>query len=136
MTSGQKIIDKLAWMPVQGRKVLFARSKGQTLFYCVGGKRELGENDLDALLREVREETGAELDPFTIKHQHTFHGPSHTGGDMKMTCYDARPIGGFDSLKPTNEVEELAWFTTADIPRTTVIGRTIIEWFKDQGLID
>lgn len=127
------MIDKIAWMPVRDRKVLFARSKGQTLFYCAGGKREKGESDPEALIREVREEVAVELDVDTIEHIHTFIGPSHTGGQMSMACYEAAHIG---ELTPSNEVEEIAWFTTTDKHRTTPMGCMILDWYKEQNLID
>ena len=128
-------IDKLSWLPVRGRKVLFARSRGQELFYSPGGKRETGESDEQALIREVREETGVELDPTTIKHWHTFVGPSVVAPDsqVKLTCFDA--IGDREPV-PTGEIEELAWFTTADVHRTTPTGREILAWFAERDLID
>lgn len=132
-----KIFDKLAWMPVRGRRVLFARSRGETLFYSAGGKRKPGETDEQALRREVREELSVELYVPSIKHIHTFHGPAHGHPEdkveMQMACYDAQHFG---ELTPSNEVVEIAWFTIADVPRTTPMGRTILLWFKDNGLID
>lgn len=126
-------IYKVAWMPVRGRRVLFARSRGQTLFYCAGGKLEAGETDIEALLREVREELSVELERGSIRHVHTFHGPSRTGGDMVMACFEGKSRG---ELTPSSEVEEIAWFSTLDKPRTTEMGHIILDWYKDKGLID
>ncbi len=130
------IVKKVAWMPVQERRVLFARSRGQKLFYCVGGKPEGHETNLEALVRECEEEVGVSLVPESIEHLHTFIGPCHgypEGTELHMACYDAEYLG---HLKPLAEVEELAWFTTADIPRTTPMGKTILDWFKERDLID
>ena len=80
----KKVIDKLVWLPIRNRKVLFARSRGQKIFYCVGGKREPGESDEQALLRETLEETGVTLEPATITYINTFKGPSVTGPDDKL----------------------------------------------------
>lgn len=128
-------IDKLSWIPVRDRRILFARSRGEQLFYCPGGKREKGESDEQALIREVREETGVELDPTTIRHWHTFIVPSMVAPDVevKVTCYDA--VGDREPVA-TSEIEELAWFTTADVHRTTPTGREILAWFAEQNLID
>lgn len=127
------ILEKVSWLPVRSRKVLFARTRGQTVFYCVGGKREPGESDEQALIRETREEAGVTLDPKTIQHFHTFRGPSYTGGEMDMICYDAEHFG---SITPSSEVEEVAWFTSADMYRTTEMGHMILDWLKKRNLID
>ena len=133
------IIDKLAWMhfaEVEGkRSVLFARSHGENLFYCPGGKREGDETDEIALIREVLQETCGVLIPETIKHMHTFVGPAHKQPDaeLQMKCYTARHQS---ELRPASEVDELAWFTTADMHRTTVMGQEILSWLHEQGLID
>jgi 8-oxo-dGTP pyrophosphatase MutT (NUDIX family) len=131
------MIDKLAWTPLRDRAVLFARSKREpVLFYCTGGKRELGETDQQALVREVEEEAGVTLLPETIAHVHTFEGPAHGAGEgarMTMACYSADYLG---ALTPQNEVAELAWFTTADMHRTTPMGQEILRWFHAQGFID
>lgn len=131
----KKVIDKLSWIPVRDRTILFARSRGQELFYCPGGKREAGETDEQALLREIREETGVILDPATMRHWHTFIGPSVAAPDIdvKLTCYDA--VGDREPVA-MSEIEELAWFTTADGDRTTPMGRKILEWFAGRDLID
>ncbi|HET6311147.1 MAG TPA: NUDIX domain-containing protein [Candidatus Nitrosotalea sp.] len=40
---------------MENRRLLTVRTSGKDAFYLPGGKREPGESDLDALLREVRE---------------------------------------------------------------------------------
>ncbi len=136
------VIDKLAWTPLRDRAVLFARSKKEPLlFYCTGGKRDkrpdgVMEDDIEALLREVREEAGVLLIYNTIRHAHTFEGPCHgypEGTILRMACYiaecDGEPVA-------SAEIAELAWFTTADMHRTTSMGQDILQWFKEQDLID
>jgi 8-oxo-dGTP diphosphatase len=46
-------IDKLAWLRIKDKQVLGARSKGKDAYYIPGGKREPGESDEEALIREV-----------------------------------------------------------------------------------
>lgn len=136
------IVDKLAWTPVRGRKVLFARSKKEpVLFYCVGGKRDAKpdgtmETDEEALMREVKEEASVELVPKSITLVKTFSGPCHgypDGTILRMACYEAQHEG---ELTPSSEVEELVWFTSADMRRTTEMGQDILRWFKENNFID
>ncbi|HVU80299.1 MAG TPA: NUDIX domain-containing protein [Candidatus Paceibacterota bacterium] len=129
-------VRKVAWMPVKGRKVLFARSKREKeVFYCVGGKIEPGETEEQALLREVKEETGVALDPASIKHLKTFIGPSHTGGTMEMIVFTAQPLYDQEPVA-SSEIAELAWFTTADAYRTTDMGKMLLEYYKETNQID
>ncbi|HWB34126.1 MAG TPA: NUDIX domain-containing protein [Candidatus Paceibacterota bacterium] len=129
-------VRKVAWMPVKDHKVLFARSKKEEkIFYCVGGKIEPGETKEEALMREVKEETGVVLNRASIKHLKTFIGPSHTGGTMEMIIFAADPLFKQEPV-PSSEVAELAWFTTADKHRTTEMGEMILDWYHQQGLID
>lgn len=136
------VIEKLAWLPVKDRKVLFVRSKKEpVIFYNVGGKRDKKpdgsrETDIEALLREVREETGVLLVLNTIRYLRTFKGPCRgypEGTKLKMHCYAAACDG---EPSPQNEVAELAWFTTADMHRTSDAGQRILQWLREQDLID
>ncbi len=63
-----KVIDKLAWIFIKDGKLLMVRSKGKELFYLPGGKREAGESDEQALVREIKEEISVDLVPDSIKY--------------------------------------------------------------------
>lgn len=136
MQETSNTVVKDAWLPIQDRRVLFARSHDQELFYCVGGKREPHESDHQALIRETWEEVGVLLIPRTIVRLATFVGPGHGKAEGKITVlsiFDALYQG---TLQASNEVAELAWFTAADKHRTTVIGQSIIDMFVGEGKID
>ena len=67
-----KEIDKLAWLYIRNGKLLSARSKNKALFYLPGGKRELGESDEQALIREIQEEISVNLIANSINYAGTF----------------------------------------------------------------
>ena len=46
-----KVIDKVAWILVRDGRVLSTRSRGKSVWYIPGGKREAGESDLETLAR-------------------------------------------------------------------------------------
>jgi 8-oxo-dGTP pyrophosphatase MutT (NUDIX family) len=128
-------IDKLAWLLVVDRKVLYVRSKGKDLFFNAGGKREGSETDEQALIREIREELGVSLVPASIKYLAEFSAPAHgkvEGTLVRIKCFSADHQG---ELSPQSEIDELAWFSSKDRERTTATGKLILDWLAGQGMI-
>ncbi len=129
-------IDKLAWLHIENKKLLCARSKGKETFYSPGGKREAGETDQQALLREIKEELSIDLLPETINHAGTFKAQAHgkpKGTMVKMTCYYGEYTG---NITPAAEIEEIAWLSSADKEKCSVVTHIIMDWLKSDGLID
>lgn len=129
-------IDKLAWMYIKDRKVLFVRSKGKDAFFNPGGKREAGETDEQALFREIKEELNVDLIPRTIKYLETFIAQAHgkpEGVMVQIKCYAADFTG---TLQPSAEIEEAKWLTGRDANMTSATGKLSLEWLKKQDLID
>ena len=65
-------IDKIAWIRLEDGKILSTRSHGKEVFYIPGGKREPGETDVQALVREIREELDVAIAPGSATHAGTF----------------------------------------------------------------
>jgi 8-oxo-dGTP pyrophosphatase MutT (NUDIX family) len=129
-------IDKLAFIDIQDRKVLETCSRGKDTWYIPGGKREEGESDTDALIREVKEELSVDLIPETIQHHGTFEAQAHgkpEGTIVRMTCYTAGYEG---ELCPSAEVEKLDWFTYAQIDKVSPVDKLIFDDLKAKNLID
>lgn len=130
-----KLIDKLAWIFIQDGKLLTVRSKGKTLFYLPGGKREPGESDEQALIREIREELSVELLPDSIRYADTFVGPADGKADdvsVQLTCYFADFSG---ELKPDAEIEELRYLSSVDEAVFSKAAWIAAEWLKEKSLI-
>ncbi len=126
-------IDKLAWLYIRNKQLLFARSKGKTIFYIPGGKREPGESDAAALIREIREELSIELLPDTLVHACTFSAQADGKPDGTMvcnTCYFAECSG---EPKASAEIEELAWFSYRDRERCSPVAKLILDWLHSTG---
>ena len=104
-----KRIDRVSLLVLRSGRLLTARSRGKDAFYIPGGKREAGESDTDALLRETREELGVGLVPGSIRFFGVFCGPAHgkpEGTRVRHACYLAETDG---TPVPSSEVEELRW---------------------------
>jgi 8-oxo-dGTP diphosphatase len=129
------MIDKLAWIRIEHGRLLGVRSRGKDAFFLPGGKRESGESDQQALLREVREELGVDLRTDTLKFLRVFEAPAHgqpEGVFVRMTCFTADYVG---ELQPSAEIEELAWLTHDDRDRMSLVLRDIVDWLREQQML-
>ncbi len=120
----------LAWVQVTDGRLLAARSRGQDLFYCPGGKREPGESDAAALLREIREELGIRLDAASARLLTVIVAPAHGTGEgrsVRMACYTAAPEPGQPAPRACGEIAEIAWVTATDRDRCAPADRVLID---------
>ncbi len=128
-------IDKLALVCIQEGRLLCARSAGKALFYIPGGKREQGEDDRQALIREINEELGVVIEEATIHSVGTFtaQADGKTASHMvKVTCYQAQFSG---EPKASSEIAELAWLTAADKTSCSLVTQKIIDALVQRGLL-
>ncbi|RKN38594.1 NUDIX hydrolase [Streptomyces hoynatensis] len=121
------VIDTVAWVHLTEGRILGARTRGKEVFYIPGGKRNAGESDLEALLREVREELTVALVPETVTHLGTYTAQAHghpEGTLVRMACYTADYRG---ELTASSEIEEIAWLRLADRDRTAPVDHLVFD---------
>ncbi|WP_413701967.1 NUDIX hydrolase [Psychromonas sp. KJ10-10] len=131
----KKEIDKLAWLYFKDGKLLNARSKNKELFYLPGGKREAGESDEQALIREIKEEVSVDLIASSIKFAGVFKAPADGKTDktiVRLTCYFADFSG---ELSPDAEIEEIDFINYENKSRCSLGSIKVIEWLKNKNLI-
>lgn len=131
-----KLIDKLAWIEIQNKSILSTRSKGKDKYYIPGGKREKGEGDMEALIREIKEELSVKLIESSIEFVENFEGQAHgheEGVIVKMQCYKGLYQG---QLIPDSEIEEIVWLKYKDLENVSPVDKIIFKWLKDRNLID
>ena len=130
------LIDKIAWIHLEERRLLVARNAGRERFYLPGGKREAGETDLQALVRELEEELTVTVDAATAVHVGTFEALADARTDgllVRLTCYTAVHTGTFT---PSREIDELAWIASGDGDRVSAVDRLVLAHLRDSDLID
>ncbi|MFC4068434.1 NUDIX hydrolase [Actinoplanes subglobosus] len=129
------MIDKVAWIRVEGGAILSTRSVGRDVFYLPGGKREPGESDVDTLVREIREELSVAIDAGSAVPVGVFEDQAHghpAGTIVRMSCYGADYRG---ELRADNEIEEVVWLTYADRERVSAVDRLVFDaLFRDGRL--
>jgi 8-oxo-dGTP pyrophosphatase MutT (NUDIX family) len=129
-------IDKLAWLHVRNKRLLFARSIGKATWYIPGGKREPGESDHEALAREISEELSVDLVPATMSLVGEFRAQADgkpQGTLVRMTCYEADFSG---DIVPAAEIEEVAWLGHTHRDECSPVARLVLDHLKQAGSID
>jgi 8-oxo-dGTP diphosphatase len=101
-----------------GDRVLLARRAREPFkgrWDIPGGFLEEGEHPLDGLRRELREETGLEVEPleFVGVAMDRYGGDSTAEATLNM-YWTARVVSG--EPEPADDVSELAWFDRDELP--------------------
>jgi ADP-ribose pyrophosphatase YjhB (NUDIX family) len=131
-----KSIDKLAWIELQNKSILSTKSYGRDKYYIPGGKREIGESDQQALLREIQEELTVNIDINTLIYIGVFEAQAHghpEGVMVTMTCYSGEYSG---ELKVSSEIEEMKWLNYADKDKISDVDQLIFDYLKKNNLLD
>lgn len=130
------MIDKVALIHLENKKVLSTRSRGKDAWYLPGGKREGGETDEACLSREIKEELSVDLELKSLEYLGTFRAQAHgkaEGVVVQMTCYTGDYTG---ELEANQEVEEFAWHdSTTDVSLLSPVDQIIFKYLKEHDLI-
>ena len=129
------MIDKLAWLTFKDQQLLCARSHGKTSYYIPGGKREPGESDEAALIREIEEELAVTLQPDTLRFACEFSAQADgkpAGVEVRLRCYTGEASG---TPVASAEIAELRWLDSSHLNELSPVSRLLFAWLVEQGLI-
>lgn len=130
------MIDKIAWIYIKNKKILSTLSKGKDKYYIPGGKREQYENDIETLVREIKEELSVDILSDSVRYYGVFKAQAHgkkEGIVVKMSCYMADFNG---ELKEDSEISKIVWLTYNDLDKISPVDKLIFEDLHTKGLID
>ena len=113
----------------QGRLLLIKRghAPGAGLWSLPGGRIEPGETDTEALVREMREETGLVIDPGPLIG--TVRRPARDGAVFDIRDYAATVTGG--TLHPGDDAADARWVDARELealPMTEGLVETLTGW--------
>ena len=99
-------------------EVLLIERTDNGLWALPGGAQEIGESVKDAVVREVQEETGldVEVTALTGVYSDPAHVIAYDDGEVRQEfslCFAARPISG--RLRPSSESRQARWVAPDEI---------------------
>jgi 8-oxo-dGTP diphosphatase len=136
---GRGDIYKAAGILIKDRKTVVERSMGKPSFVQPGGRIEPGETAAEALVRELKEEFGIDVDEADLEPFGTFtaQAANHPGQQVHMQVFMVKKWRG--DIRPESEVEELLW-VDSNLPEGVEIGsifvHDIIPRLKQLDLVD
>lgn len=101
-----------------GGRVLLIHKTDNNLWALPGGGHEIGESIVDTVVREVREETGydVEVEALTGTYTNPHHVMAYDDGEVRQQfslAFRARLVGG--DACTSSESSEVAWRTPEEI---------------------
>ena len=99
-------------------KILLARHayRNRDIFACIAGHVDTGETAEECVRREVREETGLEIDDIRYRGSQPWPFPNQL-----MLAFTARWAGGEIRVQE-EELLEADWFSPDNLPKTPLPG--------------
>jgi len=97
-----------------------------------GGGVNYGETSRDAVLRELKEETGLEIEPTELIKVEEMIVPENNVHRV-IFFYKAKVIGGKEN--PSSDIAELRWLTPEEILKLPNLGHTVKSIMKAANLI-
>lgn len=136
---GNSDMYKAAGLLIKDRKVLAERSMGKPVFVQPGGRIEPGETPPQALVRELKEELGIDVDEADLELLGSFsaEAANHPGQKVHMETFLVKKWRG--EIRPGSEVEELLWFNSGiqkDVQIGSIFVHDILPRLKERDLID
>lgn len=130
-------ILKIGLAITDARRLLVVRKKGTVRYILPGGKPESGEDDLQALVREIDEELGCRLDRNTVAFLGCF---SDLAAEMVNTTVTIRLYAAqlMETPHPRSEIEQIKWFspdTDSDTLLAPSLQNKIVPFLCARGIL-
>jgi 8-oxo-dGTP pyrophosphatase MutT (NUDIX family) len=131
----ENLIYKVGAVIIKDRKVLVCRNIGKEIFISPGGRIEEGEEDIECLERELREELGVRVSRWDYLGDVEEEAILDPGKEVKIYFYRAEIAG---EPKASSEIGEIRYINSqyGEIKLGSGIEKFVVPKLVEMGLID
>ena len=122
-TANSIVVAVTAYIQDEAGRILMIRRTDNDLYAIPGGAQEVGETISQTVVREVKEETGVDVEVTGLIG--IYSDPTHviafTDGEVRQEfsiCFRARPVGG--ELATSNESKEVLWVEPSQLDELNI----------------
>ena len=101
-------IKKAGALIFKDKKFLIVKPRGKLFWINPGGKYKKGENTIDCLRRELKEELQVEVVSCDYYKTYEIEKAAHSDFPLCLELYIVKIKG---DLKPSNEIENIVWLS-------------------------
>lgn len=112
---------------IKDKKVLMCRSRGNEHYYCPGGKLEKNETEIEAIIRECKEEISIDLLPESIEKILKFEADAYGFAEpriVEMNCYKFNYRG---EIKASAEIDDVLWVGLEDVDKLAPAAKELLK---------
>ena len=117
------VVAVTAFVQDKHGRLLMIRRTDNDMYSIPGGAQDIGETVGHAVIREVKEETGIDVEPVNLIG--IYSDPNHiieyTNGEVRQQfsiCFRAIPVGG--NLQTSDESSEVIWVDQEDLYKLNI----------------
>lgn len=104
-------IKKAGALIFKDKKFLIVKPREKPFWINPGGKYKEGENAVDCLRRELKEEVGVEVVSCKYYKTYEIEKASHSDFPLSLELYIVEIKG---EIKPSSEIKDMAWLSKED----------------------
>lgn len=132
-------IYKAAGIIISDRRLLVTKSYNKDSYVSPGGKLEIGESPVQALIRELNEELHLRVSAEDLKPFGSFSAPA-AGQEYRLVHMDVFIVSSWTGdIQPGREIEQLMWLSSripAGLKVGSIFEHEVIPRLKSLNLID
>ena len=122
------IVDELAWLCLQDRKLLCLRDR-VPVYRIPGTGRNPSDSDGETLYKSVKDLLGIEIDIPSLRLEEVFQTTTDPGKIRRKTCYRAN----FSGVLGGDHAPEISWLGYADKDTVSPMDQLIFDYLQRRG---